>query len=90
MRASIDVPFQVTEDTPRDTTQAVREALAEEVDLTGLELIEIVAIEPARSPVKAFADVRTVGVGRTDLTVTLSGSTYDVQELVRRYEEGIR
>jgi hypothetical protein len=90
MRASIDVPLEITPDSPRTMIGAAYQAVADAVKIDDLLDLDVVAVEPATSVAKARTDAALRGAGHADITVTLQGSAHDVQELVRRYEEGVR
>ena len=66
------------------------QAVADAVKIDDLLDLDVVAVEPATSVAKARTDAALRGAGHADITVRLQGSAHDVQELVRRYEEGVR
>jgi hypothetical protein len=90
MNVSLDVKLILDDETPPCAVDAARGAVAREVNLDDL-MLDVDTVEPLSSTLEAIADARLRGrVGSVDITVTLTGSTYDVQELVRRYEAGVK
>lgn len=64
------------------------DALGEYVDLSELPDLHVIAVEPMISPAKTQTDlVKSPPTSCTgDVTITLEGSTYCVQEVCRRWE----
>lgn len=96
MRVSVDVPFTPEPELGhKSMIDMARAAVGDVVSLDGLEQLEVVAVEPVTGVAKVAADRVLSGTeallsGPTDITVTFEGPASDIQELVRRYEEGVR